>query len=98
MDLQLRRKPAQVTGSSSGLGAVMAQRLSAQGASVVAHGRDEARAAAVAKTIREAGGEAAVVAVGDLATDEGADAVAAAALAGSPVDVLVTTPAATAPP
>ena len=43
------------------------------------HGRDVARTEAVAKAIRTDGGRAAV-AIGDLATDAGADAVAAAAL------------------
>jgi NAD(P)-dependent dehydrogenase (short-subunit alcohol dehydrogenase family) len=81
-------KRALVTGSSSGLGEEIARRLAAEGASVVVHGRDAARTEAVAKSVREAGGDASV-AIGDLATDEGADAVVAAALAGGPVDILV---------
>jgi short-subunit dehydrogenase len=54
----------------------------------VVHGRDEARAAAVATAIRTAGGRA-DIAIGDLATDAGADAVATAALSGGPIDILV---------
>jgi NAD(P)-dependent dehydrogenase (short-subunit alcohol dehydrogenase family) len=88
MDLQLTGKRALVTGSSSGLGEVIAKMLAAEGVAVVVHGRDVARTEAVAKAIRADGGRA-VVAIGDLATDAGADAVAAAALADGPVDILV---------
>ncbi|GLY70215.1 SDR family NAD(P)-dependent oxidoreductase [Amycolatopsis taiwanensis] len=88
MDLQLNGKRALVTGSSAGLGEATAALLAAEGAAVVVHGRDEARAAKVADAIRAAGGRA-DVAVGDLATDAGAYAVAETALAGGPVDILV---------
>ncbi|MCI2424093.1 SDR family oxidoreductase [Saccharopolyspora sp. K220] len=88
MDFQLTGKRALVTGSSSGLGEATAKLLAAEGAEVVIHGRDEARAAAVAKTIREAGG-AATLAIGGLDTDAGADGVATAALSDGPVDILV---------
>ncbi|GHH69700.1 3-oxoacyl-ACP reductase [Streptomyces sulfonofaciens] len=88
MDTQLTGKRALVTGSSSGLGEAIASMLAAEGAEVVVHGRDADRTKAVATAIRAAGGRAAV-ALGDLATDAGADAVAAAALAGGPVDILV---------
>jgi NAD(P)-dependent dehydrogenase (short-subunit alcohol dehydrogenase family) len=86
MDLQLNGKRALVTGSSSGLGEEIVRVLSEEGASVVVHGRDEARVEAVAKSIRAAGGNA-TTAIGDLATDEGADAVVAAV--DRPIDVLV---------
>ncbi|NBH07409.1 SDR family NAD(P)-dependent oxidoreductase [Amycolatopsis sp. SID8362] len=81
MDLQLTGRRALVTGSSSGLGEAIALLLAKEGADVVVHGRDEARTRAVAEKV---GAQA--VAVGDLATDEGADAVAAVA---GDVDVLV---------
>ncbi|MEV4413786.1 SDR family oxidoreductase [Catellatospora sp. NPDC049609] len=55
---------------------------------VVIHGRGADRANAVAEAVRAEGGTAAV-AIGDLSTDAGADAVAAAALADGPVDILV---------
>jgi 3-oxoacyl-[acyl-carrier protein] reductase len=59
-----------------------------EGAAVVVYGRDEGRAAAVATAIRAAGRRA-DIAIGDLATDAGADAVAAAALSAGPIDILV---------
>jgi 3-oxoacyl-[acyl-carrier protein] reductase len=88
MDMRLRGRRALVTGSSAGLGEATAVLLAEEGAEVVVHGRHEERASAVAEAIRAKGGRA-VVAIGDLATDAGADAVAAAALAGGAVDILV---------
>jgi 3-oxoacyl-[acyl-carrier protein] reductase len=88
MDLQLKGKRALVTGSSAGLGEAIAQLLAAEGAEVIVHGRNEERAAAVAKSINDTGGRAIYV-LGDLSTDKGADAVANGALAGGPVDILV---------
>ncbi|GGA65714.1 beta-ketoacyl-ACP reductase [Pseudoclavibacter endophyticus] len=49
---------ALVTGSSSGLGQAAAMALAGAGAAVVVHGRDEARARAVADDIVQRGGEA----------------------------------------
>ncbi len=89
MDLQLKGKRAVVTGSSSGIGEAIAKALAAEGASVVVHGRRQAEAKRVAAEITASGGKA-VVALGDLATDAGADAVAKAvneALGGA--DILV---------
>ncbi len=89
MDLQLVGKRAVVSGSSSGIGEAIAKFLAAEGASVVVHGRREAEAKRVATEIGAAGGRA-VVALGDLSTDAGADAVAKAtidALGGA--DILV---------
>lgn len=88
MDLGLEGKRALVTGSTTGLGEEIAVRLAAEGAAVVVHGRDAARAEAVAKSIRGSGGTA-DIALGDIGTDQGADAAVEAALAGGPVDVLV---------
>lgn len=81
MDLEITGKRALVTGSSAGLGAAIARLLAAEGASVVVHGRDVSRASRVASEIGAAG-----VAIGDLSTDAGADAVASAA---GDVDILV---------
>ena len=82
MDLGLAGKRALVTGSSSGIGAGIARMLAAEGCAVIVHGRDAAKAQAVAGSI----GSAAQVAIGDLSTNEGADAVAEAA---GDVDILV---------
>ncbi|MET7392988.1 SDR family oxidoreductase [Dactylosporangium sp. NPDC005572] len=81
MDLELSGRRALVTGSSSGLGEAIAHTLAAEGAAVVVHGRDERRTAAVAEAI---GGARYVL--GDLATEAGAERVAAQA---GDVDILV---------
>jgi 3-oxoacyl-[acyl-carrier protein] reductase len=89
MDLQLSGKRAVVTGSSSGIGEAIAKSLAAEGVAVVVHGRREAQAKRVADEIAADGGRA-VVAIADLSTDAGADAVAKTAndaLGG--VDILV---------
>ena len=88
MQLNLQGRRALITGSGSGLGEAIARMLAAEGAAVVVHGRNKERAEAVAAAIREVGG-AAAVALGDLATDEGAAAVARQATAEGPVDILV---------
>lgn len=94
MDIQLTGKRALVTGSSSGLGEAIAKMLASEGATVIIHGRDKERAARVVQQILEKGG-AAAMAIGDLATDSGADEVAAAALAGGQIDILVNNAGAT---
>jgi NAD(P)-dependent dehydrogenase (short-subunit alcohol dehydrogenase family) len=88
VDLKLKGKRALVTGSSAGLGEAIARLLAAKGPKVIVHGRNEERAAAVAKIINDTGGRAIYV-LGDLSTDDGAVAVANGALAGGPVDILV---------
>ena len=85
MQMGLTGKQVLVTGSSSGLGRAIAEMLAAEGASVAVHGRDRTRLHQVVDGIRSAGGDASAV-TGDLATTEGAAAVAAAAGA---VDILV---------
>jgi 3-oxoacyl-[acyl-carrier protein] reductase len=88
MDLRLAGKRALVTGSSAGLGEAIAKFLAAEGVTVVVHGRDVGRTNAVAHAIHATGGRA-EIAIGDLSTDGGADAVASAALAGGDIDILV---------
>lgn len=89
MDLQLAGKRALVTGSSSGIGAAIARELAAEGCAVVIHGRDRARAAAVARECEELGAKAAI-ALGAITDDAEADAVADAALAAfGGIDILV---------
>ena len=85
MDLQLKGKRALVTGASSGIGRGIALALAREGVAVVVHGRNAARCEETAAAIRGEGG-AAVIALGDLAGDAGAAAVAEAAGA---VDILV---------
>ena len=60
MDLQLTGKRALVTGSSSGIGAGIAEELAREGVLVVVHGRNAERANAVAAKITAAGGQAKV--------------------------------------
>jgi NAD(P)-dependent dehydrogenase (short-subunit alcohol dehydrogenase family) len=89
MDLGLTGKRALVTGSSSGIGAGIAALLAQEGVQVVVNGRNVERANAVADRIRADGG-AAAVACGDLASDDEAAAVAAAACeAFAGIDILV---------
>ncbi|MFS2108595.1 SDR family NAD(P)-dependent oxidoreductase [Sphingomonas sp. Sphisp140] len=88
MKTELETRRALVTGASSGLGEAIARMLAAEGAAVVVHGRDEARTRKVAAEIVAAGGTA-DVAIGDLANDEGAEAVAQQAFAGGAIDILV---------
>jgi 3-oxoacyl-[acyl-carrier protein] reductase len=67
VDLSIGGKRALVTGSSSGLGTVIATTLAAEGAAVAVHGRDPKRAEAVAERITGMGGTASV-AIGDRMT------------------------------
>jgi NAD(P)-dependent dehydrogenase (short-subunit alcohol dehydrogenase family) len=89
MDLQLGGKRALVTGSSSGIGRGIALVLAREGAAVLVHGRNRERAEETAAAIRAAGGTA-HLAIGDLATDAGAEVVIAAVQdAVGEIDVLV---------
>ncbi len=89
MDLQLQGKRALVTGSSSGIGAAIAQVLAREGAPVVVHGRNRARAEQVASEIARKGGQV-KVAIGDLTDDAQAMAVAQAADAAfGGIDILI---------
>ena len=89
MDLQLQDKRALITGSTSGIGEAIAKTLAEEGAIVVVKGRRETEAKRVADEIMAAGGKASI-AVGDLATDTGAEAVVTATLdALGSIDILV---------
>ena len=89
MDLQLTDKRALITGSTSGIGAEIARMLALEGVGVVVHGRDRARAQAVVTEIETQGGRAAV-ALGDLMTVDGLEAVVRATRqAFGNIDILV---------
>ena len=89
MDLRLTGKRAIVTGSSSGIGEGIAKTLAREGAAIVVQGRNEKSARRVQQEIDAAGGKA-IVAVGDLSTDEGAKRVAETALSEfGAIDILV---------
>jgi NAD(P)-dependent dehydrogenase (short-subunit alcohol dehydrogenase family) len=89
MDLQLQGKRALVTGSSSGIGAGIAKMLAGEGAAIVVTGRNAERTEKVRAELAASGAQV-VSAIGDLATDEGANHVAKVALeAFGGVDILV---------
>lgn len=79
MDLKLAGKRALVTGSSSGIGRGIAAVIAREGVVVVVHGRNRERTEDTADAIRGDGGIA-HIALGDLATDDGAAEVANTAL------------------
>ena len=86
---RLSGKRTVVTGASSGIGRAVANRFAADGASVAVCGRDPERTKRTADEIRGAGGVA-VELIGDVATVEGARAIAdGAARELGGVDVLI---------
>ena len=68
--IDMNGKTALVTGSTSGLGEVVARRLGAMGATVIVHGLDETRGRAIAAEITAAGPGRATFQPGDLASLE----------------------------
>lgn len=74
--LDMNGKTAMVTGSTSGLGEVVARRLGALGATVIVHGLNEERGAGIAAEITRAGPGRAVYYPGDLASLDQVDALA----------------------
>jgi short-subunit dehydrogenase len=69
---------AVITGASSGFGAIFAERLAKRGLSLLLAGRDEARLSDVARQVRETAPDVKIeLAVGDLGTGSGVDALAA---------------------
>jgi 3-oxoacyl-[acyl-carrier protein] reductase len=85
----LQGKRALVTGASGALGTAIAQRLAADGATVLLHGNSRPEALeALAATIRAAGGRAECL-VFDLTSDAAAAAACTQMLAGGPVQIIV---------
>lgn len=68
--IDMTGKTAMVTGSTSGLGEVVARRLGAMGATVIVHGLNEERGREIAAEITRAGPGRAVYYAGDLASLE----------------------------
>src|SRR4030088_1612819 len=81
----LEGKVALITGATSGIGKAAAMQLAAQGATVIVHGRDADRGAAVVAEIENGGGSARFVGA---ALGEPAEALRLAREAGD-VDILV---------
>ncbi|MGE0878247.1 MAG: SDR family NAD(P)-dependent oxidoreductase [Acidimicrobiia bacterium] len=89
MDLQLAGKRALVTGSNGGIGAGIARMLADEGVAVVLHGRNLDKLSAT-KAVFDAAGLTTAAVAGDLASDDGANAVADAAIAAfGGIDILV---------
>jgi len=89
VDLGIAGRRALVAGSSSGIGAAIAEALAREGVRVVVHGRSAKSAEAVAGRIRANGGEAAVV-LADLAEAADVERLAREALAAfGGLDILV---------
>ncbi|GLV85731.1 short-chain dehydrogenase [Streptomyces lavendulae subsp. lavendulae] len=86
MRIDLSGKTALVTGSTQGIGAAIAAGLAAAGARVAVNGRGKESADAAVARLGSGSGGAFFAAPGDIATDEGAEAVFAAA---PDVDILV---------
>ena len=89
MDLGLAGKRAIVTGSTGGIGEGIAKTLAREGVAVVVQGRNESAAQRVRREIEATGGKT-ILAIGDLATDEGAKRVVDKALAAfGAIEILV---------
>lgn len=88
MDMLLRGRTALVTGSSAGIGAVIASQLAAEGCRVLIHGRDEDKVARQVEQIRRDGGQADGV-TGDLGYRAQTEAMLAEVVDRGPVDILV---------
>jgi len=82
--IDMTGKTAFVTGSTSGLGEVVARRLGAMGATVIVHGLDESRGRAIAAEITAAGPGRATFEPGDLASVAAVRRLAARVRAGHP--------------
>jgi NAD(P)-dependent dehydrogenase (short-subunit alcohol dehydrogenase family) len=90
MDTTLASKSVLVTGATDGLGQGVVRALASRQATVLVHGRDRARAEALAVDLRSAGATAVRVYVADLASLAEVRGLARSVLSGEPrLDVLV---------
>ncbi len=90
MDFHLAGRRALVTASSGGIGEAIARALAAEGADVAINGRREGPAEKVVAEINAAGRGRAALAVGDLTSEAGIEAVAAKVRAAfGEIDILV---------
>ncbi len=87
--MTMKAKTVLITGSTDGVGRHVAERLAAEGARVIVHGRDRARGEAVAARIAERGGEARLL-IADLSSLAGVRSLGEAVLSdGRGLDALV---------
>ncbi|CDX13368.1 Short-chain dehydrogenase/reductase SDR [Mesorhizobium sp. ORS 3324] len=87
--MELRNKTVLVTGSTDGVGRVVAERLGAAGARVLVHGRDQARGEAAVAAIKAKGGKAEFL-IADLASLAGVRGLAEAVRARTDrLDILI---------
>lgn len=88
MQLELKGKRALVTGSSSGIGRMIAHRLAGEGVEVIVHGRDLGRTEQTAQELRSAGHQARTV-TGDLMDGAAAQDVIRQVAAHGGIDILI---------
>jgi len=88
MDLGIKGRRALVAGSSSGIGAAIAERLGAEGVDVLVHGRSADSASAVRDKIVAAGGTASIL-LAELNDPAKVEKLARDALATGPIDILI---------
>lgn len=88
MQLDLHGKRALVTGSSSGIGRMIALRLAAEGVEVIVHGRNPERTERTAQELRDAGHQAETV-IGDLMNEVAAQEVVRQVTSYGGIDILI---------